>query len=46
MSKKKAAYLAAALLTALAGALYKCQDESPLIGNPAPTAPAADAGAP
>jgi hypothetical protein len=45
MSKKKAAAMTAALLTVIAGALYKCTDESPLFGDPTP-APAADAGAP
>lgn len=44
MSKKKAAAMAAALLTVIAGALYKCTDETPLFGGEA-TVPA-DAGTP
>jgi hypothetical protein len=44
MSKKKAAVLLAALLTTIAGTLYECKDDAPLLGAPAPTA--ADAGAP
>lgn len=44
MSKKQAAGILAGVLVALSGILYKCQDESPLIGTP--TAPAVDAGAP
>ena len=44
ITKKKAAALVAALLTIVAGALYKCTDETPLV--PSVPVVGADAGAP
>lgn len=45
ISKKQLAAFAAALLTAVAGTLYKCQDTAPVVPS-VPVLGAADAGVP